>query len=79
MELKLQNAIYYIMQETFVILYWLGLWSLIQLSHLSHTVWFSVGCLLLGLFGLIIVKTVSPVLIFDVIESTSIAAKEFIR
>jgi len=70
---------YYILQETFVIFYWIGFWSLLQMTNLINTVWFSVSCLFIGICGLIVVKTVSPVLIFDVIESTSTAAKQFIR
>lgn len=69
MRVRAHSAIVYLFQETFVILYWIGLWSLIDPTERSAAV--QVVCLLVGFLGLLCVKAFEPRMILRSIDATT--------
>lgn len=65
-------------QETCVILYWLGLWSLINLTFLVRNIPFCIFCLLGGGIGIFVVNAFAPALILRSIEESSIIGNNYI-
>ena len=52
------SALEFLLRETFVILYWLGLWSLFTMTSLLDSVWFNMFCLLAGALGVFLMKAI---------------------
>ena len=70
MRVRLIQAFGFLCEETCIILYWLGLWSLLNMTPLLTSVGFNVFCLLAGAGGLFIVKAFTPALILNTAEAT---------
>ncbi len=69
---KIIEAFGFLCQETCIILYWMGLWSLLQnFTPLLESIAFNVFCLLFGAAGLFAVKAIAPALILKSIEESS--------
>ena len=66
MNLNYLSAFEFLLRETFVILYWLGLWSLFTMTSLLDRVWFNMFCLLAGAFGVFLMKAIEkPFVLFE--------------
>ena len=75
---RLIQAFGFLCEETCIILYWLGLWSLLNMTPLLQSIPFCVFCLLAGAGGLFIVKAFTPALILNTAEVTGIAITELV-
>lgn len=51
---------YHFLDETFVVVYWIGIWHLLTISGVLELVWFNWLCLVLGAFGLLAIKAIEP-------------------
>ena len=71
MKIKFVQAFGALCQETCVILYWLGLWSLINLTSLVRSIPFCLFCLIGGGLGIFIVNAFAPALILSSIEESA--------
>ena len=67
---RIIQAFGFLLEETCVILYWLGLWSLLNLTPLLDSVIFDFLCVVGGAIGLFVVKAFAPVLIMQSAEET---------
>ena len=70
MRVRLIQAFGFLCEETCVILYWLGLWSLLNMTPLLHSVGFNLFCIFSGATGLFVIKAFSPALIFNTAEAS---------
>ena len=68
---RIIEAFGFLCEETCVILYWMGLWSLLQLTPLLQNIPFCIFCLVAGAGGLFIVKAVAPALILASMEEST--------
>ena len=69
---KIIEAFGFLCQETCIILYWMGLWSLLQnFTPLLDSIVFNLFCFLFGAVGLFVVKAIAPALILKSIEESS--------
>ena len=78
MRVRLVQAFGFLCEETCVILYWLGLWSLLNMTPLLESVGFCFFCLVAGAGGLFIVKAFTPALILSTAEATGFALHEIL-
>ena len=78
MRVRLIQAFGFLCEETCVILYWLGLWSLLNLTPLLQSVGFNLFCLLAGAGGLFIVKAFTPALILNTAEASGFAISDLV-
>ena len=69
MRVKIHSAIVYMFQETFVILYWIGIWSFIDPDQRGYASRFA--CLLIGLLGLFVVKAFEPRVILRAVDAST--------
>lgn len=72
---KIIEAFGFLCQETCIILFWMGMWSLLQnfTPLLDASVAFPLFCLFFGAFGVFAVKAIAPALILASIEESSYA------
>lgn len=69
---KIIEAFGFLCQETCIILYWMGLWSLLQnFTPLLNSVAFNLFCLLFGAAGVFTVKAIAPALILASVEEST--------
>lgn len=68
MQLQLKRAFAFLLEETFVVFYWLGIQSILMVTPLAVPKWFSVMCIIGGGCGLFFVKACEPQVIFAVID-----------
>lgn len=69
MRVRLIQAFGFLCEETCVILYWLGLWSLLNMTPLLQSVGFNIFCIFAGASGLFIIKAFTPALILNTAEA----------
>ena len=69
---KIIEAFGFLCQETCIILYWMGLWTLLEdFTPLLNSAAFNIFCLVFGAAGLFTVKAVAPALILKSVEESS--------
>ncbi len=73
MKVKLLKAFGYLVRETFVIIYWIGIWSLLHPLHSTY-VGFQVVCLFVGAAGLFVSTALGPKLILASIDESANSA-----
>lgn len=78
MRVRLIQAFGFLCEETCIILYWLGLWSLLNLTPLLNSVAFNLFCLFAGAMGLFVVKAFTPALILNTAEASGFAIHELV-
>ena len=72
--LKVHDAFVFFIEETFVIFYWIGLWSLLHLTDLPKQMWFCFLCLAFAAFGMFFVRVARP----QVVVSIPTSRREFL-
>lgn len=78
MRVRLIQAFGFLCEETCVILYWLGLWSLLNMTPLIKSVGFNFFCLIAGALGLFIVKAFTPALILNTAEAAGFEMRHLV-
>ena len=69
---KFIEAFGFLCQETCIILYWMGLWSILQnFTPLLNRIEFNLFCLISGAVGVFVVKAIAPALILASIGHSS--------
>ena len=69
LRVKIHGSIVFLFQETFVILYWIGIWSFVDPTHRGYET--RLLCLLTGLFGLLTLKAIEPKVILRVVDKSA--------
>ena len=60
MRANLLLSSYHFLDETFVVVYWIGIWHLLTISGVLELVWFNWLCLVFGALGLLAIKAIEP-------------------
>lgn len=69
---RIIEAFGFLCQETCIILFWMGLWSMLQnFTNLLHSAAFNLFCLFFGAAGLFVLKAIAPALLLASIEESS--------
>jgi hypothetical protein len=73
--LKIHDAFVFFIEETFVIFYWIGIWSLLHLTNLPKQLWFCFLCLVFSAFGMFFIRVSRP----QVVVSVPSSRREFMH
>ena len=79
MQLRWCRSVYHLFDETFVLIYWIGLWHLFSHTGLLEKVWFDWLCVFFGAIGLLFIKAVEPVEVQQTIAAVQRTAAPAIR
>lgn len=71
MRVRILQAIGFLCIETFIIIYWMGMWSLFQLTPLLGYAGFNVFLLVFGATGLFVVNAFSAHFIMNTINNST--------
>lgn len=79
MQLRWCRSVYHLFDETFVVIYWIGLWHLFSHTGLLEKVWVDSVCVFFGAIGLLFIKAVEPVEVQQTIAAVQRTAAPHIR
>lgn len=75
MRIRVRKAFGSLCHETFVIIYWIGLWQLFAIGGFFDHWQFNLACLMVGSVGLFLVKAVEPAFVLCVVDETNRAVR----
>ena len=79
MKFRIVQAVEYLCEETCIVVFWLGIWSVFtNFTHLLHSLVFVLFLLFGGAGGLFLLKAIVPSMIRQVAHETSHAFSEVI-